>query len=261
MKLDKTTAVITGGASGLGAASARELAGAGVRAAIFDRDAEKGEALAKEVGGLFCRADVTDEASVDQAFARARAQLGQERILINCAGIGAAVKTAARDRQSGEIRPHPIEIFSRVIAVNLIGTFRCLAKAAAGMMSLDPLTPDGGRGVVINTGSIAAQDGQIGQTAYAASKNGIVGLTLPAARDLAREGIRVCTILPGLFDTPALCRGPGGASKKRWAPPVPFPARLGYPEEYAQLARHICENDMLNGETIRLDGALRMAPR
>jgi len=260
MELNNTvTAVITGGASGLGAATARELASAGVKVALFDLNEEKGEALAKELGGVFCKVNVADEASVDAGFEKARAALGQERILVNCAGIGDAVKTAGRKKETGEIQAHPIDRFARVINVNLIGTFICIAKSAAGMLSLDPVTKDGERGVVVNTASVAAQDGQIGQAAYSASKGGIVGMTLPIARDLSREGIRVCTIMPGLFDTPLMSSLPDEA-KASLAAQVPFPSRLGNPAEFASLVTHMIGNVMMNGEVLRLDGALRMPP-
>ncbi|MEG9861542.1 MAG: SDR family NAD(P)-dependent oxidoreductase [Parvularculales bacterium] len=261
MKLDNSIgAVITGGASGLGEATARELAAHGVKVALFDLNGDLGEKTAKDIGGVFCEVNVTDEASVDAGFKKARAAIGQERILVSCAGTGIAVKTASRDKETGEIKVHPLEHFDRIIQINLVGSFRCLAKSAAGMMSLGPVTPDGGRGVIINTASVAAQDGQIGQAAYSASKGGIVGMTLPIARDLSREGIRVNTILPGLFNTP-LFAGASDKVKQALGAQVPFPPRLGHPPEYALLARQICENDMLNGESIRLDGAIRMAPR
>ncbi len=257
---NEISAIITGGASGLGEATARELAALGVKVALFDLNAERGEKVASEIGGVFCECNVTDEASVDAAFEKARAANGQERIMINCAGTGIAMKTASRKKDSGEIQFHPLSRFDQIIQINLVGTFRCIAKSAAGMMSLDPITPDGGRGCVVNTASVAAQDGQIGQAAYSASKNGVVGMTLPIARDLAQEGIRCCTILPGLFNTPLMAGAPEKV-KQALGAQVPFPSRLGHAEEYAKLARHICENEMLNGESIRLDGAIRMAPR
>jgi NAD(P)-dependent dehydrogenase (short-subunit alcohol dehydrogenase family) len=261
MQLNRSvTAVVTGGASGLGEATARELHAAGCRVAIFDRDKAKGEKVAAAIDGVFCEVDVTNEESVVEAFKKARAALGQERILVNCAGTGLAIKTASRKRDSNEIVPHPIEHFNHIIQINLVGTFRCIAKAAAGMLSLEPVTEDGERGVVINTGSVAAEDGQIGQAAYSASKGGIVGMTLPIARDLSRDGVRCVTILPGLFNTPLLAAAPEELKKSLGAQ-VPFPSRLGHPYEYAKLARHICENSMLNGEVIRLDGAIRMAPK
>lgn len=257
---DSLVAIITGGASGLGEATARALASQSVRCALLDLQEERGQKLADELNGVFCKTDVTKEAEVDAAFAKARAALGQERILINCAGIGNAFRTASRDKKTQEIRHFPLDKFDLIIQVNLVGTFRCIAKSAAGMMALEPITKDGGRGVIVNTASVAAQDGQIGQAAYSASKGGIVGMTLPVARDLAREGIRVNTILPGLFDTPLFAGAPDELKRSLGAQ-VPFPSRLGKPQEYAQLAVQICENDMLNGECIRLDGAIRMAPR
>src|SRR4051812_37279329 len=206
MKLgNDIAAVVTGGASGLGAATARALAAKGVKVAIFDLQAEKGEALASEIGGVFCEVNVTSDESVDAGFAKARAAHGQERILVNCAGTGNAIKTASRSKEDGSIKHFPLDAFNWLIQINLIGTFRCIAKAAAGMLTLDPME-DGERGAIVNTASVAAEDGQMGQAAYSASKGGVVGMTLPIARDLAGEGIRVNTILPGIFDTP-LMRG------------------------------------------------------
>jgi NAD(P)-dependent dehydrogenase (short-subunit alcohol dehydrogenase family) len=260
MKLDSSiSAVITGGASGLGAATARRLASHGVRVGIFDLNEELGEALAQELAGVFCKVNVTSSEEVDAAFAKSRAAIGQERILVNCAGVGGSVKTVSRDRQTGEIKEYPLENFERIIQINLIGTFRCITKSAAGMLTLDVL-PDGDRGAIVNTASVAAEDGQIGQAAYTASKAGIVGLTLTVARDLASEAIRVNTILPGLFDTPLLQRA-SEAVKAGLAAQVPFPKRLGQPEEYAQLAETMIANSYFNGEDVRLDGAIRMAPR
>jgi NAD(P)-dependent dehydrogenase (short-subunit alcohol dehydrogenase family) len=260
MKLDSTvSAVVTGGASGLGAATARRLAASGVRVAIFDLNADAGEALAAELSGLFCRVDVTSETEVDAGFAKARAAYGQERILVNCAGTGNAVKTTGRDKLSGEIRHFPLANFDRIIQINLVGTFRCLAKSAAGMLTLAPLQ-DGERGAIVNTASVAAQDGQMGQAAYSASKAGIVGMTLPVARDLMGEGIRVNTILPGIFDTPLLQGAPDNV-KAALAASVPFPKRLGDPAEYATLVELMLTNGYFNGESVRLDGAIRMAPR
>ena len=259
MKLAGCSAIITGGASGLGEATARALAAQGVRVALFDINADKGQALASELSGLYCAVNVTQEASVDAGFAAARAAHGQERILVNCAGTGNAFKTAWRDKESGEFKHFPLDAFERIVQINLIGTFRCIAKSAAGMLSLEPLA-DGERGVIVNTASIAAQDGQMGQAAYAASKAGIAGLTLPVARDLAGVGIRVNTILPGIFDTP-LMAGAKPHVRAALAESVPFPKRLGHPEEYASLALEVCRNTYLNGETLRLDGSLRMAPR
>lgn len=261
MKLDSSiAAVVTGGASGLGEATARRLAAHGVKVALFDVNEALGEALAAELGGVFCKVDVTSSEQVDAAFARARAAHGQERILVNCAGIGGgAAKTASRDRQSGEIREYPLENFERIIQVNLIGTFRCITKSAAGMLSL-PVLPDGDRGAIVNTASVAAEDGQIGQAAYTASKAGVVGMTLTIARDLSGDAIRVNTILPGIFDTPLLQRAPE-AVKASLATQVPFPKRLGQAPEFAELALTMITCGYLNGEDVRLDGAIRMQPR
>jgi NAD(P)-dependent dehydrogenase (short-subunit alcohol dehydrogenase family) len=261
MQLSKDiAAVVTGGASGLGAATARALAGKGVRVALLDLNAGLGEPLAKELGGVFVKADVTDEASVDAGLAAARKAHGQERILVNCAGIGIASRITRRVKETGAFVPHDLALFAKVIQVNLIGTFLMMAKSAAGMQATEPVTQDGERGVMICTSSVAAQDGQIGQVAYSASKGGVYSMTLPVARDLAQSGIRVCTILPGLFLTP-MFDSLSEEARRSLAASVPFPARLGSPAEYAALAVHICENPMLNGECIRLDGALRMAPR
>ena len=261
MKLDESmAAIVTGGASGLGGATARMLASQGVKVAIFDMNAERGEALAKEIGALFCLADVTDEASVDAALAKARAANGVERILVNCAGIAPGKRTVTKKRETGELIAHDLASFRRTVEINLIGTFGMIAKCSASMAALDPVTADGGRGVIVNTASVAAQDGQIGQAAYSASKGGVLGMTLPIARDLSGFGIRVMTILPGLFHTP-LFEGIAEDYRKALEANVPFPSRLGRPEEYAQLVKSIVENDMLNGEGIRLDGALRMQPK
>jgi NAD(P)-dependent dehydrogenase (short-subunit alcohol dehydrogenase family) len=260
MKLDSTvSAVITGGASGLGAATARRLASRGVRVALFDLNAEQGDALARELGGVFCRVDVTSDAEVDAAFAHARGAIGQERVLVNCAGTGNAIRTAGRDKASGEIRHFPTASFDRIIQINLVGTFRCIARSAAGMLALAPLA-DGERGAIVNTASVAARDGQIGQAAYAASKAAIVGMTLPIARDLMNEGVRINTILPGIFDTPLLQGAPDNV-KAALAASVPFPKRLGDPAEYAALAELMITNGYFNGESVRLDGAIRMPPR
>jgi NAD(P)-dependent dehydrogenase (short-subunit alcohol dehydrogenase family) len=248
------SAVVTGGASGLGAATARVLAAAGCRVSLFDMDRAHGEAVAAEIGGLFAEVDVTRDDSVAAGFAAARAAHGQERLLVNCAGIAPAARTVSK---SG---PHPTALFEKVLLVNLGGTFRCIALSAAGMATLEPVTASGERGVIVSTASVAAFDGQIGQAAYAASKGGIAALTLPVARDLAQSGIRVMTIAPGIFETPMLAGLPAEVQESLGRQ-VPFPSRLGRPAEYAALVRHICENEMLNGETIRLDGAIRMAPR
>ncbi|MGU1062086.1 SDR family NAD(P)-dependent oxidoreductase [Pseudomonas aeruginosa] len=260
MKLDSNiAAVVTGGASGLGEAVVRRLAADGVRVAIFDMNAERGEQVAREVGGLFCGVDVQSDESVDAGFARAREAHGQERVLVNCAGISKGIKTAGRDRKTGEIKMFPSADFERVVQINLVGTFRCLARAAAGMLALEPLE-HGERGVIVNTASVAAQDGQVGQSAYAASKAGVVGMTLPIARDLAGDGVRINTILPGLFATPMMAGLPENVQQSL-AVSVPFPQRLGLPEEYADLARFLITNAYMNGESVRLDGAIRLAPR
>lgn len=261
MKLDNTvSAVVTGGASGLGAATARALAAKGVKVAIFDLQEGKGTEVANEIGGIFCQVNVTSDDSVDAGFAKARAAHGQERILVNCAGIGNAIKTASRSKEDGSIKHFPLDAFKFVIEINLVGTFRCIAKSAAGMMTLETLGEFGQRGAIVNAASVAAEDGQIGQAAYSASKGGVVGMTLPIARDLMNEGIRVNTILPGLFKTPLLAGLPEKAQESLSAS-VPFPKRLGEPAEYAHLALTMIENDYFNGEDVRLDGALRMAPR
>jgi NAD(P)-dependent dehydrogenase (short-subunit alcohol dehydrogenase family) len=253
------SAVITGGASGLGAATARHLASHGVKVAIFDLNAEKGEAVAKALGGVFCNVNVTSDESVDEGFRKSRAAIGQERILINCAGTGNAIKTASRDKNTGEISHFPIDKFNLIIQINLVGTFRCIAKSAAGMLTLEPLE-GGERGAIVNTASVAAEDGQIGQAAYSASKGGVVGMTLPIARDLSSEAIRVNTILPGIFNTPLLAAAPENV-KQALGAQVPFPPRLGHPDEFASLACEMCRNSYFNGEDVRLDGAIRMAPR
>jgi len=260
MKLNSDiAAVITGGASGLGAATARALATEGVKVALFDINESHGSALARELGGVFCQVDVTNDEQVEAAFRAARAAHGQERILVNCAGTGKAVKTVSRDKESGEIRSFPLDLFNSILQINLVGTFRCIARSAAGMLTL-PALPEGDRGVMLITASIAAEDGQIGQAAYSASKGGLLGLTLPVARDLAAEGIRVNTIMPGIFDTPLL-RGAPQSVKDALGASVPHPKRLGHPDEYASLALEMIRNGYLNAEKIRLDGALRMAPR
>ncbi len=260
MKLDRTVAaVVTGGASGLGAATAGALAAAGVRVAIFDRDPIAGAKVAAAIHGMFCDVDVTSDASVDAGFAAARDVHGQERILVNCAGIADGIKTASRDKTTGETRHFPLDVFERVVQINLIGSFRCAAKAAQGMLDLATLA-DGERGVIIHTASAAAEDGQVGQTAYAASKAGVVGMTLPMARDLMNDGIRVNTILPGIFATPMMVGLPGPVQQSL-AATVPFPKRLGDPAEYANLVLAMIGNTYMNGEDVRLDGAIRMPPR
>ena len=261
MKLDSNiVAVVTGGASGLGAATARMLAAQGVRVALFDMNAALGIALAKELGGVYCNVNVTSDEQVGVGFQQARAALGQERILVNCAGAVMAAKTAGRDKSTGAIAHFPLDAFNNIIQINLVGTFRCLAQSVAGMMSLSPLDASGERGVVINTASVAAEDGQIGQAAYAASKAGVAGMTLPIARDLMGEGIRINTILPGIFATPMM-QNMAQNVRDALAASVPFPKRLGEPDEFAALAVHMIGNSYFNGAQVRLDGAIRMAPR
>ena len=260
MKLDSSVAaVVTGGASGLGAATARRLASHGVKVALFDFNEAQGEALAAELGGVFCKVDVTSDAQVDAGFAKARAAHGQERVLVNCAGTGNAIKTASRNKTTGRVQTFAMEDFERIIRINLLGTFRCIVQSAAGMLALEPLA-DGERGAIVNTASVAAQDGQIGQAAYSASKAGVVGMTLPIARDLMGEGIRVNTILPGIFNTPLLAAAPENV-KAALAASVPFPKRLGEPPEFAALVESMLTIGYFNGECVRLDGAIRMAPR
>ena len=255
MKIAGSTAVITGGASGLGRATAERLAAGGARVVLVDLPTSKGTDVVGALGAsaLFAPADVTSADAVAAALDQAVARFGAIHILVNCAGIATAEKTF------GKRGPADLAGFSRVIQINLIGSFNCIRLAASHMAKNTPLT-DGERGVVINTASVAAFDGQIGQAAYSASKGGIVGMTLPIARDLAEVGIRVCSIAPGIFETPMLGTLPEPA-RQSLAKQVPFPQRLGQPSEYAALAQHIIENGMLNGETIRLDGAIRMAPR
>lgn len=253
------SAVVTGGASGLGEATARALAAKGVKVALFDLQKDKGENVAKDIGGVFCEVNVTNDESVAAGFEKARAAHGQERILVNCAGTGNAQKTAGRDKKTGAITYFSAKDFDRIIQINLVGTYRCIAMSAAGMLTLDAL--DGGeRGAIVNTASVAAQDGQIGQASYTASKAGINGVTLVVARDLAREGIRCNTIMPGLFNTPLLAGAPENV-KQALGAQVPFPPRLGNPPEYASLALEMLSNSYFNGECVRLDGAIRMAPR
>jgi NAD(P)-dependent dehydrogenase (short-subunit alcohol dehydrogenase family) len=252
MDVKGVAALVTGGASGLGEATARALAAQGARVAIFDLNVERGTALAHELGGHFFAANVSDDASVAQALQAAQNVQGAARIVVNCAGIGNAVKTISRGSAM------PLDQFRKVVEVNLIGSFNVLSKAAALMSTLEPIGEE--RGVIINTASVAAFDGQIGQAAYSASKGGIVGMTLPIARDLADKAIRVMTIAPGLFLTPLLMGLPEPA-RESLGKQVPFPSRLGHPDEYAKLALAIIANPMLNGEVIRLDGAIRMAPR
>ena len=259
MNITGIPAVVTGAASGLGEATARALAAKGAKVALFDRDEVKGKAVAAEIGGVFCKVDVTSDEAVDAAFAKARERQGQERILVNCAGVANAVKTVGRDRETRAIKPYPLHQFELAIQINLIGTFRCIAKSAAGMLTLDP-GEDGERGAIVNTASVAAEDGQIGQAAYSASKGGVLAMTLPIARDLMGEGIRVNAILPGIFETPMMAMMPPQV-REALAAQVPFPKRLGRPEEYAALVIFMIESGYMNAESIRLDGGIRMAPR
>ena len=261
MKLDDSiSAVVTGGASGLGAGTAQMLAREGVKVAILDVNEEVGRQFAAEIGARFFPCDVTNTASIEAALEGAREAHGIARIAVNCAGIAIGKRTVRRDKETGDVVVHDLASFERVVAINLIGTFAVMSRAAAAMMTLPPLDAIGERGVIVNTASVAAQDGQIGQVAYAASKGGVAAMSLPVARDLAKDGIRVMAILPGLFETPMFAGLPE-AARAALAAEVPFPPRLGLPSEYAMLVKQICENQMLNGGCIRLDGAIRLAPR
>jgi len=253
MQIKNSVFLVTGGASGLGAATAQMAAANGAKVVIADLQAEAGEKLAREIGGKYCRCDVTSEADGRAAVEAAVQGYGGIHVLVNCAGIGIAERTIGKEA------PHDLARFTKVIGINLIGTFNMIRLAADAMCKAGP-NAAGERGVIINTASVAAYDGQIGQAAYSASKGGVVGMTLPIARDLSRNGIRVVTIAPGLFLTPMLLGLPKEAQDSL-GKQVPFPSRLGKPDEYASLAKHIVENEMLNGETIRLDGAIRMAPK
>ncbi|MGI6851859.1 3-hydroxyacyl-CoA dehydrogenase [Mesorhizobium sp. 1B3] len=246
-------AIVTGGGSGLGEATARALAAKGAKLAIFDIGIERAESVANEIGGIAVKCDVSSAESGEAAHAEVAERLGPARILVNCAGIGIAMKTVGKDGA------HPLDLYRKVIEVNLVGTFNMIRLFAVRAQEVDPLE-GGERGVIVNTASVAAFDGQIGQAAYSSSKGGVVGMTLPVARDLSRSGIRVCTIAPGIFRTPMMAGLPQEAQDSL-GQQVPFPPRLGDPREYAALACHIVENQMLNGETIRLDGAIRMAPK
>lgn len=246
-------AIVTGGGSGLGAASAAKLASEGARVAIFDMNEETGRAQASEIGGKFYKVNVTDTASVTEAIAAAEREHGVARLLVNCAGIAYGAKTVGK-----EFAPHPMDQFRKVVEVNLIGTFNMITHFAARLAQAEPLGEE--RGAIINTASVAALEGQVGQAAYSASKGGIVGMTLPIARDLAQYGIRVVTIAPGLFLTPMMAGLPKNVQESLGSQ-VPFPNRLGQPDEYALLVHSIVINPMLNGEVIRLDGAIRMPPR
>ncbi len=253
MNISGQTAIVTGGGSGLGEATARALAATGARVALLDIGSERAEAVAKSIGGFAASCDVSNAESAEAAIDKAAQALGTARILVNCAGIAIGMKTVGKDG------PHPLDAFRKVVEVNLIGSFNMIRLFADRAAKLEPLG-GGERGVIINTASVAAYDGQIGQAAYSASKGGVVGMTLPVARDLARSGIRVMTIAPGIFETPMMAGMPQEVQDSLGAA-VPFPSRLGKPSEYAALAVHIVENQMLNGETIRLDGAIRMAPK
>ena len=259
MDINGIAAVVTGAASGLGEATARELARRGAKVAVFDRDSERGEKVASEIGGIFCEVDVTSDEKVAAAFARARDAHGQERVLVNCAGVANAAKTVARDKETKAAKVYPIQQFELAIQINLIGSFRCIAHSAHGMVDLEPLA-DGEKGVIVNTASVAAEDGQIGQAAYSASKGGVLAMALPIARDLMNEGVRVNTILPGVFKTPMVAMMPPNVQDALGAQ-VPFPKRLGQAEEYARLACFMVENPYLNAAAVRLDGGIRMAPR
>lgn len=252
MQLKDVSVLVTGGGSGLGAATARAMAAKGAKVAVLDMNKDNAEKVAAEIGGVACVGDVSQEAPVKEAIAKAEAAHGIVRVLVNCAGIGGAVKTVSKNGA------YPLDHFSRIINVNLIGSFNCIRLVAERMQSAPTIGEE--RGVCINTASVAAFDGQIGQAAYAASKAGVAGMTLPVARELARYGIRVMTIAPGIFWTPMLAGLPQEAQDSLGTQ-VPFPSRLGQPDEYAQLVEAIVTNPMLNGETIRLDGAIRMAPR
>lgn len=247
-------AVVSGGASGLGAATARKFASMGMSVGIFDVNVAGGEVLARELGGIFQCVDVADPASVADGFEAVVAEIGTPRIMISCAGIAPAIKTVSWGV------PHDAGKFTKTIQINLIGSFNCASQAATLMAASEPCGSDGARGVIVNTASVAAYEGQIGQVAYSASKGGIVGMTLPMARDLADKGIRVCAVAPGIFATPMVEGMPQDVQDALGAQ-VPFPSRLGVASEYANLVTHIVENQMLNGEVIRLDGAIRMAPR
>ena len=251
---ERISAVVTGGASGLGLGVVRHLRSFGVKVVLFDLNEEQGEAVASETGAIFIPVDVSDRESVEAGFKQSRQKQGQESILANCAGIAVAGKTVSRGK------PHDSEIYEKVLKINLFGSFLCSSIAATGMASNTKLTDDGETGVIVLTASVAAYDGQIGQVAYSSSKGGIVGMTLPMARDLSALGIRVMTIAPGIFDTPMLQAMPDEV-RRALAAQVPFPSRLGRAKDYALLVEHICRNEMLNGEVIRLDGSIRMAPR
>lgn len=257
MDVKGIAAIVTGGASGLGEGTARRLASEGAKVTLFDLNEERGQKVAAEIGGTFVKVNVADPESVKAGFEHARKAHGQERVLVNCAGIGWAEKTARRSSK-GDIVMHQLDKFALVVTVNLIGSFNCAAVAAAGMLELEP--DASGRGVIVNTASVAAQDGQIGQVAYSASKGGIYGMTLPMARDLAREGVRVNTILPGFFETPIYEQMPPEV-KQNLASHLQFPQRFGTPAEYADLVAFMVSNDYINAECVRLDAGARMPPK
>lgn len=254
MEIKGLTAIVTGGGSGMGAAVARALAAAGARVAVLDLNKANADSVAAEIGGIAIECDVSNEASAVAAIGAVKAQLGTPRVLMNCAGIAPAARVVGKDG------PHNLDFFAKVLNVNLVGSFNMLRLAAAEMAAADSLNDTGERGVIINTASVAAFEGQIGQAAYSASKGGVVGMTLPIARELARSGIRVVTIAPGLIGTPMLLNMPQEVQDSLIATTL-FPKRLGTPEEFAKLALHIIDNAMINGETIRLDGAVRLAPK
>ena len=257
MELNAVTAIVSGGASGLGEATARELAAAGAHVVVADLAEDRGKAVAAEIGGQFARTDVSDEASVQAAVETAAASDHPLRVAVSCAGIGYAQRTVGRDGS-----PHDLGSYQKVIAVNLIGTFNLMRLAAAAMARTEPADPDGQRGVVINTSSVAGIEGQTGQIAYSASKGGIIGMTVPAARDLAAIGVRVNTICPGIIDTPIYGEGEGAeAFKAKLAAPIVFPKRMGRPAEFGHLVRLLIENDYMNAETVRFDGGIRFQPK
>lgn len=257
---DETSAIVTGGASGLGLAAAQALIGAGAKVTIFDMNEEKGQAAADEIGAAFCKVNIMDEDSCLAGFDAARAVNGQERIFVACAGGGSSRKTISRNRETGEIRRFPTEEYERNVLLNMVGSFRCITMTAAGMASLDPVNEDGERGVITLTSSAAAQDGQVGQAAYGSSKAGVNGLVLPVARDLMNEGIRINSIMPGIMATPPMMGVPEKILESLSAS-VPFPKRLGRPGEFASLVLELVRNGYFNGQALRLDGAIRMPPR
>ena len=259
MRIDSSiAAVVTGGASGLGLASVKALRATGAKVAIFDLNPETGERVGAETGSVFCQCDVLSDDSLDAAFAKARAANGQERVLISCAGGGNAMTTIRKDKETGAMKVFPTAEFARVVSLNAVGTFATITRFAAGVATLDPV--DGERGAIVCTASVAAQDGQMGQAAYSAGKAAIIGMTLPIARDLGRHGIRINTILPGIFATPAMNQAPP-EMRERLSAMTAFPNRFGEPEEYAQFALELCRNGYINAQAIRLDAGIRFAAR